>query len=189
MTQHDWSIAKFTGVCARSGRSLGEGEEFVSALISAENEVRRIDFSLTEWNGPPDGALGYFRGRVPTREKPRRPAVDEVSLFEFFERLRDETDAARVRFRFVLALMLMRKRVLRFEASERTDEGETWVLRAPSDNSMHRVANPELSEEEAKDASEQLAALLGTADTGSELGAGASQPSGAAPIGGANAQG
>jgi len=164
MTQQDWPISKFTGRCARSGRVLGEGEEFFSVIVPEGEELRRLDFSVAEWNGPPEGALGYFRARVPLKGKPKKPLVDEANLFEFFERLRDETDTARVRFRFVLALMLMRKRTLRFESSERTEQGEFWVLRAPRDNSTHRVANPDLTDDEAKQASEQLAVLLGTAD-------------------------
>ncbi len=175
MTQQDWPISKFTGRCARTGRLLGEGEEFFSVIVPEGEELRRLDFSVAEWSGPPDGALGYFRARVPLKGKPKKPLVDEANLFEFFERLRDETDAARVRFRFVLALMLVRKRTLRFESSERTEEGEFWVLRAPRDGSTHRVANPDLTDDEAKQASEQLAVLLGTAD-------GAEGPSAAAAV-------
>lgn len=164
MTQQEWPISRFTGRCASTGRVLGEGEEFFSAIVPDGEEFRRMDYSVAEWVGPPEGALGYFRARVPMKSKPKKPLVDEANLFEFFERLRDETDAARVRFRFVLALMLVRKRTLRFESSERTEQGEFWVLRAPRDNSTHRVANPELTDEEAQQASQQLAVLLGTAD-------------------------
>ena len=164
MTQQDWPISRFTGRCVRTGRVLAEGEEFFSAIVQEGEELRRLDFSVTEWNGPPEGALGYFRARVPSKAKPKKPLVDEANLFDFFERLRDETDASRVRFRFVLALMLMRKRTLRFESSERTEQGEVWVLRAPRDASLHRVANPNLSDEEAQQAGEQLAVLLGGGD-------------------------
>ena len=61
---------------------------------------------------------------------------------------------------FVLALLLMRKRLLRFEQALRRDEQEYWQMRLMSDKSVHQVLNPRLDNEQVNRLSAQLMALL-----------------------------
>ena len=129
-------------------------------LIATEAGFQRRDYSLDEWTGPPAEAYCHFRTRVPVRTQRKRVFVDNEVLVAFFRRLAEETEPARLQFRFVLALILMRKRLLRYDGSERTEAGEFWQMTLTADQSRHRVLNPELSDDEVGQVSAQLSAIL-----------------------------
>lgn len=148
------------GRCSVNGRELAEGEEFYSALFEDGDSFRRVDFAPESWAGPPEGAFCYFRSHVPVRKRKKRMFVDDEALIAFFTRLAGETDPVRVEFRFVLALLLMRKRLLRYEGSRTQGETETWDMTLVRDGSSHRVTNPRLTDDRIAGVSTQLTAIL-----------------------------
>jgi len=86
-------------------------------------------------------------------------------LMTFFERLANETDQEKVNFRFVLTLILMRKRLLKYDESKIEDGKEIWRLRIPGDKSAGNtveVVNPHLDEEQIEQLSSQIGEILHT---------------------------
>jgi hypothetical protein len=159
MTQQ-WDVEPAAGRCAVTGRRLDEGEEFYSVLFEDGEGFRRCDYSLDSWNGPPEGSYCHFKSRVPIKQKRKKLLVDNEILVNFFLRLGDETEPARLQFRFVLALILMRKRLLRYEGSAVEGGVEGWRMVLTTDKSEHRVANPRLTDEQIEGVSSQLSAIL-----------------------------
>ena len=86
--------------------------------------------------------------------------VDDEMLMTFFERLAEETEPERVNFRFVLTLILMRKRILKYDSSEIKDGREIWTLRVTGENRSVRVANPRLTEDQIAQLSSQVGEIL-----------------------------
>ena len=121
---------------------------------------RRCDYSLEYWNGPPDGSYCHFKSRIPIKRKHKKLLVDNEILISFFLRLGNESEPARLQFRFVLALILMRKRLLRYEGSGVEDGVEVWRMVLTADRSEHRVVNPRLTDEQIEGVSSQLSAIL-----------------------------
>jgi len=139
---------------------LREGDEFYTVLFEEGESFRRSDYSLEAWSGPPEGSFCYFRGRVPVKEKRRKLLVDDDVLMNFFLRLADETADVRVQFRFVLALILMRKRLLKYVSSQAADGVDVWTMRTPRDHTEHRVVNPHLTDDQIEGVSGELSAIL-----------------------------
>ncbi len=160
MTAQQFEVEAVTGRCAATGLIIKEGEEFYTVLFEAGESFTRADYSLKSWTGPPEGAYCHFKTRMPVKEKRKKMLVDKELLISFFERLADETESARLQFRFVLALILMRKRLLRYEDSALEDSCEVWRMTLTRDKSVHRVINPKLSDEQIEDVSRQLSAIL-----------------------------
>jgi len=159
--QSDWELSRATGHCAVTGRALAEGESYYAVLFETPEGFERKDYSSEAWTGPPEGHFCYWRTRVPTRDKSAGPVfVDHELLTQLFLRLEESDSEVKQQFRFVLALLLMRKRILRLDKSEREADGEYWVLRLVSDQSEHRVLNPRLGEAEVERLSVQLVAIL-----------------------------
>lgn len=156
----DWQVESPKGRCATTGRPLEEGEAFYTVLFEDGESFRRADYCCEAWAGPPDGAFCCFRTRVPVKEKRKKLLVDDELLVNFFVRLGAETQPVRIHFRFVLALILMRKRLLRYEGSSREGAEETWTMTLASDRSSHRVVNPRLMDEQIDAVSRQLSAIL-----------------------------
>ncbi len=159
MTQQ-WEVKPAAGRCAVTGRRLEEGEEFYSVLFEDGEGFRRCDYSLGSWNGPPENSYCHFKSRVPIKQKRKRLLVDNEILVSFFIRLGDETEPVRLQFRFVLALILMRKRLLRYEGSEIESGVEVWRMVLAADRSEHRVTNPRLTDEQVEGVGSQLSAIL-----------------------------
>ncbi len=155
-----WEVASTTGRCTVSGHVLEEGETFYTVLFEDGESFRRADYSLDAWEGPPEGAFCHFRTRVPVKAKRKKLLVDNELLVSFFLRLADETEPVRVQFRFVLALILMRKRLLRYAGTETRDGVEVWRMVVPADHSEHEVVNPQLTDEQIEGVSGQLSAIL-----------------------------
>jgi len=156
----EWEVQPAAGRCALTGRKLQEGEEFYSALFEEGETFRRVDYSPESWKGPPEGSYCHFKSRIPVKEKRKKLLVDNDILASFFLRLGDDAEPARVQFRFVLALILMRKRLLRYEGSKVEAGVEVWRMVLLTDRSEHRVVNPRLTDEQIEGVSSQLSAIL-----------------------------
>ncbi len=157
---HDFEIGAVTGQCAATGRTFEEGEEFYTVLLEQGDSFARVDYSVEAWQGPPENAYCHFKTRVPIKEKQKKMLVDNELLVSFFQRLADETEPVRIQFRFVLALILMRKRRLRYDSSAVEDEVETWTMTLMHDRSSHRIINPQLTDEQIEGVSRELTAIL-----------------------------
>ncbi|MEK6676564.1 MAG: hypothetical protein AABZ47_13040 [Planctomycetota bacterium] len=157
---HQWQVESASGRCAITGRVLEPGEWFFTALFEEGESFRRADYCQEGWSGPPEGCFCHFKTRVPIREQRKKTFVDSEMLIGFFTRLADETELLRRQFRFVLALILMRKRVLRYDGSTTTPDGDVWKMTFPRDGSTHEVINPRLTEDQIEGVSRQLSAVL-----------------------------
>jgi hypothetical protein len=160
MTQLPYQVEPMKGRCAVTGRVLEEGEEFYTVLFEEGESFRREEYSLGAWSGPPEGCYCSFKTRVPVKTKRKKLLVDDDVLTGFFIRLAEETEPVRVQFRFVIALILMRKRRLKYEGSQMENGVEVWTMTMPRDHSAHRVVNPRLTDDQIEGVSRELSAIL-----------------------------
>ena len=107
----DFEVERFTKRCAESGQALGPGAGYVSALVTDGAAVVRKDYSQAAWNGPPAGTMGWWRGVVPDPEKPRWQWAPNDALLHLFQQLED--DRVNRDLRYVMALLMVRKRICR----------------------------------------------------------------------------
>lgn len=152
-------IERCTRHCSTSGRELAPGEEIVSVLVSQRGKLRRHDYALAAWAGPPADAVAWWKSRIPEREQKRANLTPNDALLEAFRNLEHETDQQQLRY--VLALLLVRRRVLRQEELRREADGsETLILHAPREDLEYsvRVALPE--ESHAAELQARLTALV-----------------------------
>jgi hypothetical protein len=155
----EYQIQPNTRRCAVTGRDLRPGERFYAALILDGAQFVRCDFSAEAWRGPPEGTFSFWTGRVPPPEEKPRPRFDDDLLEECFRRLEGQTDPDRVNFRYVVALLLVRRRRFKLEPSD-GDAGEMTV-RCARTGERYRVTNPRLSEDEMVRVQEEVFQVLG----------------------------
>ncbi len=158
----DKQIERFHGKCARTESPLKEGDAFYTVLYEDGDGFRREDYCESAWDDPPTDAYCWFRSRVPVRdEKPKqRVFVDDTILIEFFKRLAGDDKPIRRQFRFVLALILMRKRLLKYEQTRMDGADEIWQMRFPKQQKLHDVINPHLQDDEIEAVSRELGQVL-----------------------------
>jgi hypothetical protein len=147
--------------CSVSGRELRPGEGFFSVLTEEGGKFVRRDYAADAWQGPPADAFSFWAGKIAAPDGKRRPVIDDELLLECFSRLEGQTDPGRVKFRYVVGLLLMRRRRLRLEESAREDGVEVLQVRCSRTGTRYRLINPALSDEETSAVQDEVFQALG----------------------------
>jgi hypothetical protein len=157
----DYQLQANTRRCAATGRELRPGERFYGVLLVEGGKFLRKDYSEPAWQGAPEGALGFWKSRVAEGQAPRRPPVDDDLLLACFQRLEGDPDPAKVAFRYVLALLLMRRKRLRLEDAKKEGGREVMLLRCTRKGDRFQVPDPALSDAELESVQEDVFRVLG----------------------------
>ena len=156
-----YDVPRPGGKCAVSGRDIAPGEKFVAAVRESPTGLERLDVSLEAWNECDRASLlGFWQTTMPRPEEKKKVFVDDQVLCELFERLADATEPAKLNFRFTLALVLMRKRLIVYEESRTNDGRDVWVVRMKGREDRLNLVDPHLNEQEMAEVSQQLGQIL-----------------------------
>jgi len=156
----DYGIDRKIETCSACGKQFAEGEQLVSGLYESDGGFARKDFCLACWNDAIErDCLGHWRTKN-AAEGQRRRFVDDDVIFSFFEKLTAGADESTADFRYVLALMLMRKRWLKLDRVERDGEKVHMVLRCPRRDASYKVEERHLSPEEMEKLNDEVAKLF-----------------------------
>lgn len=187
----EYRFGRRGGACAACGAELAPGTEHYSALLlegfpagaapgadqpAADRPaepappagglpLRRLDLCARCWR--PDQAGSYFsfwKTTVPEADPDSQPLarrIDTQGVYEVFRRLEGQQDELKQRFRFILALILMRRKRLRFSGVVSASRGEYLVLEDRDEDVAHKVLDPGLGEEEIDSLRGEVDKLLG----------------------------
>ncbi|MBN2269068.1 MAG: hypothetical protein JXN61_00545 [Sedimentisphaerales bacterium] len=156
----NWEIDKPLGQCFGSGKPIEPGQEYIGALVATEEGLQRRDFCAEFWDSEKPQVFCHWKSRLPRPDEKKQLFVDDEMLMAFFERLAEETEQEKVNFRFVLALILMRKRLLKYDATKTENGREIWRLRIVGEGAFAEVVNPHLDEEQIEQLSSQIGQIL-----------------------------
>jgi hypothetical protein len=156
-----YSVARSIGKCSVCARDIATGEKMMGALRDIPTGLERVDVCLACWaTYDKSPLLGFWQSTMPEATARKKTFVDDGVLCELFERLSGTTDAPKLNFRFVLGLILMRKRLIVYE-STRIEEGrEIWSVRFRGREDMLDLLNPKLNEQQVAEVSTQLGEIL-----------------------------
>ena len=157
----EWEIDKPLGQCWGSGKKIECGEEYFAALVETEEGFQRRDFCADYWQEKKPDVFCYWKTKLPHPDQKKQIFVDDEMLMAFFERLEGESEQEKINFRFVLALILMRKRRLKYNSSKIEEDKEIWRLKVVgNDKQFAEVVNPHIDEEQIEQMSSQLSEIL-----------------------------
>lgn len=157
--QHEWQIPRSQQHCTGCQRAFDVLEALHAFIYDSSGQLERRDFCGPCSAQAPEGAVGSWRTRRPEPASRKTPVFDRQGLFEMFESLASSDDRQRCEFRFVLALLLWRKRVLKLQATDREGPLEIWQFIAPHTAQAYRVERPDLDESRIEQLSRQLEEL------------------------------
>jgi hypothetical protein len=184
-----YDIARPTGRCAFSDQALEPGQIYYAALVELSDDdlqqlspeeraknllgVRRLDVAADVWEQGqrPERLFSFWKTTVPEPSEKKKVFVDDAVLMNLLERLGEESDPQRLAFRHVLALILMRKKLLRYDGADRREDGVYWLLTPKADLSkgplgkwdedrQFAVLDPKLDAEQIRQVTEQLGQVL-----------------------------
>ena len=109
---------KLSRVCAATGRAFEPGEKIFTFLFEENGELQRRDLCAEAFASTPrpENALAWWSSRLPNDAEKKEKLAPNDALLDLFESLANRPDEAALRY--VLALLLTRRRVLRFEREE-----------------------------------------------------------------------
>ena len=165
-----FSLGRFTARCAATGRELAPGEPIVATLCEAPpqeegHEFVRHDYSCEAWEtgARPQGLVCFWRTTAPEPDQKRRLLVDDDTLVELFDRLEGVDRAQRLAYRWLLCLILLRKKLLRHIRVEREGASETWLVQKRGmgeEIPPIRVRNPQIRDEDLQELAEHLGEVM-----------------------------
>jgi hypothetical protein len=156
-----YDVPRPGGKCAVSGRDIAPGEKFIAAVRESGTGLERLDVALDAWKGfDRANLLGYWQTTMPHPEEKKKVFVDDQVLCELFGRLANASEPGKINFRFMLALVLMRKRLIVYEESCKADGRDLWVVRMKGREDRLNLIDPHLNEQEMAEVSHQLGQIL-----------------------------
>lgn len=137
------ALGRRTGICASTGEPLEPGADVVTVLVEADDGegFERLDFSADAWDAgarPPEGRaeFAFWRGVQPASgAKPQGRLVSDDELLELFGRTSSagleegDEDPRQLTFRYVLALLLIRRRMLTVMSTSQQDGAVVMKVR------------------------------------------------------------
>lgn len=206
-----YDIARPTGQCAFTGQALEPGQTYIATLVEIDPDAppapgeagqasngagaasaggfKRLDVAYDVWEQGhrPDRLFSFWKSVVPQPNQKKKVFVDDQVLMNLLKRLADADQPQRLAFRFVLALILMRKKLLRYdrsrtdpppeapeapESSEASSEAqaesssvavgprEWWIMTPKGEDEPLEILNPQLDEAQIQQVTQQLGEIL-----------------------------
>jgi hypothetical protein len=154
----DFEVQRCTRRCAATDRALEPGELCYSVLEVQGADVVRKDFAVESWSGAPDGAFGWWKARIPEPTAKKIKLAPNDVLLELFDQLAERPEQADLRY--VLTLLLIRRRVMRIDLSANDNEQNRMTVYCPKRDANFEVAVHMPTGERIDEIQNQLSELL-----------------------------
>lgn len=155
-----YSVDKPTRLCAATGRELKVGERIHSILIEENGRFRRKDYGADAWTEAPAGTIAHWPSKLPAADAKVKQPIDEELLFECFDHLNESADGPKRNLRFILSLLLMRRKRLIFVESQNAGAAETMILKDRKRGKAYSVTDPQMTDADMQAAQDELTRIL-----------------------------
>lgn len=170
--QQQFHIESSRQTCCQCRREFLPTEEYVSGLLEVDADevhphgLARMDYCPDHWSQDSRPWLAFWRTCVPEPEEPttKRIVIDDDRLLEVFFRLAETRDPLRLDLRYVIGLMLMRKRRLKSEGTRRHGDEAFLRVRKTRSKEIHELLDRQLSDAAILGVSREIGTLLDLAD-------------------------
>lgn len=153
-----WHIARSTRTCAKTGEEIPPEVPYYSALVETDEEGwTRRDYSADAWpEVDTSGFFSYWKNKGYSPRQDKRPPVDYDRMLDFFDALEGSDERGKQMLRYVIALVLVRRRRLRLDDMSRTDKGDRLVVYDRRREATLEIIAPEATREDLEKTQEQL---------------------------------
>jgi hypothetical protein len=157
-----WNLKRQRIVCATCATGFEAGARYFSLLSTQAGELARSDFCQRCWSARPAGDVDLFWWRTRHEERKQRGLSFNLEALEaLFVALEGRHDKAVVELRFLLCLLLMRKRRLKVVRMTRGAGLDAFLVRRPRRQEEFSVVLCEFTPERMAELREELRALFG----------------------------
>jgi hypothetical protein len=122
----EYDFKRFQRRCCKTNQEFKPGDVYYSALIEDGEQFVRMDFSARAWEGPPPGAIGWWRCQMAAQNPNRVYWAPNSVLLDYFGKLALRPEKAELYY--LMALVLMRKKLLQLVENRRQEDGTAELL-------------------------------------------------------------
>ncbi len=164
----EYKVSRCSRQCHTLKRPLRDGEWYYSVVLESGDDYIRQDFSAESWNGPPEGAIGWWKSRMPMSDEKKMVLAPAEVLVDLLRQMGGFP--GKEKSRYLLALMLMRRRIVRPASSandplaspDQDAAGPQPMLRVEvvADGSLIELPTCQISRSESDALKDELNGLL-----------------------------
>jgi len=166
MLTQEWNIQSRALQCAVTGRPFEKGERIFSALYWRDGQYTRVDLCAEAWKARNDNIepVSAWQTEFVPPPPPEPEALKKDDAESLLRRLVAENASGTRNARYILALMLERKKVVRQIERRREEGGAILVYEHLPSGEVWLIEDPGLKLGELSAVQEEVAHLLGAAD-------------------------
>lgn len=162
----NWSIRSRSHQCALSGRAFVEGETFHTAIYfdPETGDYMRRDIAPEAWSqelSERKPIADWKTTYSPTITEAKPEVTSKESAAALLQRFVEEDEPSTENARYILALMLERKRILSPTATKDTETGRMLFYENKKTGEVFIIRDPELRLDELAQMQDEVAMLLG----------------------------
>ena len=158
----DWDIQPRSSACALCQQSFGDKQTYHTLLaLTAEGYARRDLCSPCVRGASRDGVVSYWQGeyKMPAPLPPE--AIQKETAETLLRKLIESKDPTQVAARYILAVMLERKRILKHRDTVTDASGaELLVYEHAQSGESFTVPDPRLRLDQLEEVQAQVSAML-----------------------------
>jgi len=170
-----YSVTSPIPKCAITGEPIESGDPCISMLYETQDGelLVRLDVSHIAWDRgdrpkPPGPLVAYWRTTMREKDAPRKALIGDDEVIDLFDQLADAEDDGQLAFRYLLCLILIRKKLLVWEGAQpaTSDQRGTITVRRRKDKEgpFTQVIDPGLDDQAIEAATKQLSVVMNLDD-------------------------
>jgi hypothetical protein len=163
MISQEWNIQSRATQCAVSSRPFEKGEKVFSALYWRDGQYQRVDLNAEAWKARNDNIepLSAWQTEFVPTPPPAPEALRKDDAESLLRRLMTENVPTTRNARYILALMLERKKVVRQIERQKQEGVSVLVYEHIPSGEVWLIEDPGLKLGELSAVQEEVAHLLG----------------------------
>ena len=164
--QAEWSIQSRADRCARTGHEFAGGENFYTLLFRDRHGFHREDISEEAWaqlrknDAEKTQPFSFWRSRYEPPPAVAPEPLAKQTAEDLLRRYMEENDASHANARYILALMLERKRLLKPVETQNSAEGRTLIYQHAKTGELFVIPDPQLRFDQIEAVQNEVAQLL-----------------------------
>jgi len=163
MINQEWSIQGRANRCAVTGGEFQDGDYFYTLLFEEGAGLRREDISEAAWKERNDNQQPYsfWRSKYEAPPPPAPEPLAKQTAEDLLRRYMQENSARHAAARYLLAVMLERKRILKeVEAKQSAEGGLTRIYEHAKTGEVFVIPDPQLRLDQIEQVQTEVSALL-----------------------------
>ncbi len=165
MINQEWTIQSRAHVCGVTAREFHDGEYFYTLLFDEKTGYRREDLSEQAFKDRPPEApqpFSFWRTKYTPPPPPAPETLGKASAEDLLRHYMADGTPQHTNARYLLAVMLERKRILKEVEAKRADDGSlTRIYEHAKTGEVFVIPDPQLRLDQLAEVQAEVAEYLG----------------------------